>query len=171
MKNLNTKALCKQIKASRNQMIWSLKDGEHTISDRRWAIKSKTLSPDVRVTLLSIFEGDMPEEGGCLHLQHGSILKNVAITTPEPEQGHVEYKRTKYVMDYEGAWKLRVFLNAENKAIYINEDFLGICDSRMQSFGSGNMRPLFYPEINYVVLPVRYVGENDLLSVMAAEPS
>lgn len=76
MNGLNINGLCKQIKASKKRLIWSLKDGIHTITDRYWLVNFKEIPRDVQIGLFAIFT-QFPEEG--MHIRYDrfsdSILK------------------------------------------------------------------------------------------------
>lgn len=76
MNGLNIKGLIKQIKASKDGLIWSLKDGVHTITNRHWLISFNDVPKEVQVALFSIF-AQFPEEGS--HIRNdrfsGTTLK------------------------------------------------------------------------------------------------
>jgi hypothetical protein len=171
MKNngLNIKGLIKQIKADKHQMIWSLNNGTHTITNRHWLIKFDALPREVLVTLLSIF-GEFPEDGSLLQNvgYSDTPLRNVALTEerwkPVGEGKPVKY--TRYLHDF-GSGYLRVF-KADDQFTFVKEEYLQAVD---QNFGrenikcNGTYQPIFFADLNYLVLPMRMTKVDDLLTL------
>ncbi|MBW7475921.1 hypothetical protein K0T92_14340 [Paenibacillus oenotherae] len=167
---LNTKALCKQIRASRNQVIWSFNGEEHLITNRHWGVKFTELPTDIKVTLLTTFEGETPNINETLSKMSGiSVKKPEALKLPFPsKENEKEAQWTLYLRQIDNDL-LRVF-RIGDQFIYIKSSYLeAASDIGLKVVGTGPHQPLYFPEINYLVLPVRLQREPDLLSIMEAE--
>jgi hypothetical protein len=172
MKNngLNIKGLCKQIKADKHCMIWSLNKGTHTITNRHWLIKFDALPREVLVTLLSIF-GEFPEDGTLLQNvgYSDTPLRNVALTEerwkPVAEGKPIKY--TRYLYDDGDSRNLRVF-KLEDQFVFVKEQYLQAVD---ENFGredikcNGVYQPVFFADLNYLVLPMRMTKVDDLFTL------
>lgn len=172
MKNngLNIKGLCKQIKSDKNSMIWSLRDGCHTITNRHWLIEFDEMPREVLVTLLSVF-GEAPEDGMLLQNAHYSDtpLRNVALTDerwkPVGEGKPATY--TSFIHDAGRVGYLRVF-KQEDQFIFINENYLqavGEHFGRENIKCNGYFQPVYFENINYLVLPMRMTKVHDLFTL------
>ncbi|MEK3851241.1 hypothetical protein MKX59_19565 [Paenibacillus sp. FSL R7-0340] len=171
MKNigLSIKGLCKQIKADKNRMIWSLKDGVYSITNRHWMITLTELPREVKTVLLTIF-GDFPEEGRCLqNTSYSAIpLNSPSVDGLILDREHaVPARKTDYLLSSSKVGDLRIFKAGED-FIYIKESFLEAIDpnlgfENMSSFGK--LSPFIFEDLNYVVLPVRIGEEKDLLTL------
>ncbi|MFS8215589.1 hypothetical protein [Paenibacillus polymyxa] len=171
MKNngINIKGLCKQIKDDKKKIIWSLKDGVHSITNRNWMISFEEVPREVRLVLLSIF-GGFPEEGYLLQKtpfsdepQRSVAVEPISLNREMAKQAI----RTDFLHTSSGLDNLRVFKAGEG-FVYIKERFLQAIDpnfgfTNMNSFGE--MAPMVFEDLNYIVLPVRIGKEKDLLTL------
>lgn len=158
MNGLNTKGLIKQIKASKNSLIWSLKDGVHTITNRHWLISFNDVPKEVQVALFSIF-AQFPEES--THIRNdrfsGTTLKGDPIGFESIVRGAEKGKHamdTRFIYDMRGM-KARVFRQGDVFA-YVDESLLHAVDEyRGEILMSGVMTPVYFKDVNYLVLPYR----------------
>ncbi|MGG3307358.1 hypothetical protein ABER23_08015 [Paenibacillus lautus] len=172
MKNngLNIKGLCKQIKSEKRHIIWSLSKGTHTITNRHWLIKFDALPREVLVTLLAIF-GEFPEEGMLLNNvgYSDTPLKHTALRDEswKPVGDEKPATLTSYLHDAGDSGYLRVF-KSEDQFTFVREEYLQAVD---QNFGRENIKfygifqPIFFADMNYVVLPMRMPKVNDLFTL------
>lgn len=166
---LDIKGLCKQIKADKNCMIWSLKNGIHSITNRKWMIDFDSVPREVKLLLLSIF-GSQPDEGTCLSMSAYNYepMNGVAVRgVNELINDHIPAKYTKFLVDQEKVGNLRIF-KTDEYFVYIQETYLQAINKNIgfQNIGSvGAMAPLCFENINYIVLPVRVPKTDDLLTL------
>ncbi|MEK5167134.1 hypothetical protein NYE69_33170 [Paenibacillus sp. FSL R5-0527] len=162
MNGLNINGLCKQIKASKKRLIWSLKDGIHTITDRYWLVNFKEIPRDVQIGLFAIFT-QFPEEG--MHIRYDrfsdSILKGGHIDHASIVRGAVagnKGKDTGFAYDISGM-KARVFKSNDVFA-YVNEKLLLAVDDYVgEILMTGPMSPVYFKDADYIVLPYRMVNQ------------
>ncbi|OXL83152.1 hypothetical protein BCV73_08725 [Paenibacillus sp. SSG-1] len=160
MKNngLNIKGLCKQIKASRKNMMWSLNDGVHTITDRYWMAQFKEIPKEVQIELYAIF-AQFPEEG--MHIRYDrfsdSILKGVFIDHTSILDGANKgepAKDTRFSYDLNGM-TARVF-KRDDIYSYVNEGYLlAVKEYDGEILMTGKMQPVYFKDASYLVLPYR----------------
>lgn len=168
-KGLNVKGLCKQMKSEKYCLIWSLKNGVHTITNRKWLIDFEVIPREVKLMLLSIF-GEEPEENVCLTKFHYSDEPATSVAVPGAKdivKNAIPATKTNYLFAHEGIGNLRIFKTAEH-FVHVQERYLQAVDDNQgyQNIGSvGPMAPLHFEDINYIVLPVRIPNTEDLLTL------
>lgn len=171
MGKLNVKGLCKQIKDSRNNLIWSFDGKEHLITNRHWIIKLEHIVTDVLISLLTVFDGQSPDAGTSLkkHVFFSEIEKGVLISSPPLNEGRKSLSWTNFYRDYTGPRELLRVFSLDNSSVYINTNYLHVCgSSQLKVEGTNALRVIFFPEINYMVLPVRITNEIDILALVDA---
>jgi len=162
MNGLNIKGLVKQIKASKKDLIWSFKNGTHTISNRHWMINIVNLPQDVKIALFSIF-AEFPEEGK--HIRYDrfseSVMRGDSIDFEGIKNGANKGSagdRTKFTSDISD-YKARVF-KREGTYVYVNEAYLLAVEGYSgEILMTDWKRPIFFKDENYLVLPYRVVNE------------
>jgi|GEM_PF-4782568 len=158
MKSINVKGLVKQIKASKKNMMWSLKDGVHTLTDRYWLVQFREIPKEVQIALYAIFT-QFPEEG--THIRYdrfsGSILKGDSIDHAAILDGASKGEKAKdtgFSYDLAGI-RTRVF-KKNNIFAYVNENLLLAVDEYDGDIlVSGRMQPVYFKDANFLALPYR----------------
>lgn len=161
---INVKGLCKQIKADKRGIVWSLKNGKHLITNRQWLVEFDQLPKDIEKLLFSIL-GEFPQEGEHIRYEvfSGAILRDEAIKYSEiidtANKGKVTYKTD---LMHDGNPRTRIFREGDN-LIYVNENFLlAVEDYKGEILNNSTMGPVYFKDANYIALPVRMTKNLDL---------
>lgn len=161
---INIKGLCKQIKADKTGVVWSIKDGKHLITNRQWLVEFEQLPKDVEKLLFSIL-GEFPQEGEHVRYENfsGGTFRGEAIKYSEIIDA-VKRGRTTCKTDfiYNGNPKTRIFREGDN-FIYVDENFLlAVEDYEGEILNQSTMGPVYFKDANYIALPVRMTRNLDL---------
>jgi len=166
IKGLNVKGLCKQIKASKNNLIWSLKDGIHVITNRHWMITFEEIPKEVLVTLFSLFV-KMPEEGTALQASHFNreVSELIAVDVDKiretAKNGTISTLTN--LFSRSGDLVTRIFKTSEG-FLYVKADYMHAINEYGdvgEILSSGKHSPVLFKNINYLILPYR--REHNLL--------
>lgn len=95
--SVNTKALCTLLKEAET-VVWSIKDGVSTISDRHVLVRFKEIPREVLSVLYSIFFR-VPDDGKPLMASEGEIKEVTIGTLPDIAEATVTGQVTKYLKE------------------------------------------------------------------------
>lgn len=95
--SVNTEALCTLLKQAET-VVWSLKDGVHTISDLHVIVKFREIPRELKAVMLSIFLQDI-EDGESLCYRDGGVNSIITGEIPCFMEANVTGQVTKYLKE------------------------------------------------------------------------
>lgn len=164
---INEKELVKQIRSSKNRIVWSIQEEEHFITNRVWAVRYKKLPTAVLTALFAIF-AEIPENNTTLHTTSGIPQKSEPVIDirkiMEPGHDLVPAQVTKIVLDI--GIKARCFVGSDGQYFYLDESLV-----QLGNVFDGNVlyskprSPVFLCDGNLIILPVR-VGKVEHIEII-----
>lgn len=154
--NINEKELIKQIKASKNSLVWSVQDEVHYISNRHWAVRYKNLPTIVLTTMFSIF-AEIPGNNSSFSTAFGEIQKDRPLVDVQTNMTLGESVKPGKITDVlvENGSLMRV-VECCGDLIYISNDYIQMVQNfDDQPLCSGLYLPVFFCDGNLIILPYR----------------
>jgi hypothetical protein len=164
--SINTKELCKQIKASGNRgfLIWGKEENQNFITNRHFLVRFEVLPNDVLAALFSVFY-KLPNVGETLQAQFGEIInsgKSIDFRgIYHPEQQSVKGFITQYVRDIDKKITARL-IKFPNHYSFVNSDFMNLLeidkteDLSPSTSGDNSHLPIYFANKNLILLPYRF---------------
>lgn len=156
--NINEKELVKQIKASKNRLIWNVQDNVHYITNRHWAVRYEKLPTSVLTALFSIF-AEIPKNNSSFHNFQGILQKTEPSVNIQKIMTMDDSLKPGQITEIlvENSILMRV-IECSGDLIYINNDYIKMVDNfDDQPLCSGSMSPVFFCEGNLIIFPYRTV--------------
>lgn len=169
--NINIKNLCKQIKKDsiKKNLIWTVENGMHYVTNRHWAVKYLVLPREVLITLFSAF-AKIPQEGHTFQLSpHTSEpLERDTPISIEPIfkrcDTHQPSDCTKIITQFD-QFSYRIIKQGEN-LIKVSQDYMQMVDlDGGQPKCGGMVDPISFCDNQLIILPARYddAAENKMI--------
>lgn len=170
MSKINTKELCKQIKSAKRNLIWSVKNDIHYISNRHWMVRYKELPRDVLITLFGVF-AEIPQNGDTFTAGHSGIHKdgnvNCEQTYKDIEQRSLSKGFVTNFLKTKGKDLVLRVINFQTSFAMVDDSYIRLVEdfSGSEVKGGGVFHPMLCCDGDLILLPVREgnTHENQLL--------
>lgn len=164
---VNTEALCTLLKQAEN-VVWSLKDGAHIISDRHVIVRFDEIPREIKSVMLSIFLRDI-EDGESICYRDGGVNSVKIGEIPCFKEANVIGRATRYLKECEfpnGDFLLSRVVQLGDKYILIQEKYMKLVMERdVVGFHEDN-KPIFLADGAVMIFPLKEHGGGFTQSTM-----
>jgi len=158
--SVNTEALCTLLKQAET-VVWIIKDGVSTISDRHVLVRFKEIPREVLSVLYSIFFR-VPDEGKSLMSSEGEIKEIEVGHLPSIEEATITGQVTKYLKEcfppYEDDPLLTRVIQLGDRYVLVQEKYVQLTTDRNVVGFKEDESLIFLGNGEISILPVRVFG-------------